>query len=86
MVPGMGYWAPFRFSDNYEKGETNWIKEIDIVAPTHVASSLFRSLCSVVCKWGYLADPNALDGWSSTFLNQIGLGDLVEDGFKKLGK
>lgn len=35
---------------------------------------LRRSLCSVVCKWNY----DATDGkWSTEFLKQIGLSDLI---------
>lgn len=45
-----------------------------------------RSFCSVVCKQGYI--PNGItnrNGWSKQFLDQIGLPELVEKGFYRLG-
>lgn len=45
-----------------------------------------RSFCSVVCKQGYI--PNGItnrNGWSSDFLNKIGLSELADDNFAKLG-
>ena len=44
-----------------------------------------RSLCSAVCKWTYHGDGNKC-GWNSSFFEGIGLNDLVEDGFCKIGK
>jgi len=57
-------------------------------ALTHLATGdENRSFCSVVCKQGYV--PVGVDGsvvgWQQDFLNEIGLGDLVEDNFKRLG-
>ncbi|XP_038609050.1 FGGY carbohydrate kinase domain-containing protein [Tachyglossus aculeatus] len=40
-----------------------------------------RSLCSLVCKWMYSADK----GWDDTFWQEIGLGDLVADNYRKIG-
>lgn len=57
-------------------------------ALTHLATGKeTRSYCSVVCKQGYLASGIVSDqeGWQSDFLNSIGLEDLVEDNFSKLG-
>lgn len=45
-----------------------------------------RSYCSVVCKQGYI--PKGIttrNGWSADFLNKIGLPELVENDFAKLG-
>lgn len=41
-----------------------------------------RSLCSVVCKWNY--DANEMN-WNQEFLNQIGLEELCENSFEKIG-
>jgi FGGY-family pentulose kinase len=42
----------------------------------------FRSICSVACKWNF----DALKGsWSVDFLNKIGLADLAENNFAKIG-
>lgn len=46
-----------------------------------------RSLCSVVCKWTYEFGTDGTErGWNEDFFNAVGLGDLVDDGFKKLGQ
>lgn len=57
-------------------------------ALTHLATGAeSRSFCSVVCKQGFV--PIGLDGsktgWQEDFLNAIGLSDLTQDGFSRLG-
>jgi len=49
--------------------------------------SLVRSLCSLTCKWTYLAHEAAAgrEGWCREFFVAAGLGDLVEEGFRRLG-
>jgi FGGY-family pentulose kinase len=46
-----------------------------------------RSLCSTVCKWTYLGH-KGLDGagWDVGYFRKIGLGDLADEGFKKIGR
>ena len=44
--------------------------------------SLKRSLCSVACKFGYLAHEQR---WPRDFLDRVGLGALAADGFTRLG-
>jgi len=46
-----------------------------------------RSLCTTVCKWTYLGHrgPDGA-GWSNDFFTQIGLGDLMTDGFRRIGQ
>lgn len=44
--------------------------------------SLSRSVCSLTCKWGYLGHENRFDG---AFLQSVGLGELVDEGFRRLG-
>lgn len=41
-----------------------------------------RSLCSVVCKWNYDGIENS---WPENFFDQIGLGDLKNCNYKKIG-
>ncbi|XHR29735.1 MAG: FGGY-family carbohydrate kinase [Chthoniobacteraceae bacterium] len=45
-----------------------------------------RSLCTTVCKWTYLGQ-KGLDGagWDTGYFRKIGLGDLVDEGFKRIG-
>ena len=57
-------------------------------ALTHIATgSETRSFCSTVCKQGYVpvGVDGSVKGWQENFLKEIGLGDLTEDNFKRLG-
>lgn len=57
-------------------------------ALTHLATgNEKRSFCSVVCKQGYVpvGVDGSVKGWQEDFLKEIGLGDLVEDDFKRMG-
>ena len=45
--------------------------------------STTRSLCSTVCKWTYLGHEE--QGWDAGYFEAIGLGDLVEEGFERIG-
>ncbi|OQV23648.1 FGGY carbohydrate kinase domain-containing protein [Hypsibius exemplaris] len=46
-----------------------------------------RSMCSVVCKWLYQADPRQLTthGWDRTIFSAIGLEELCQENFAKIG-
>ncbi|MEM9341708.1 MAG: FGGY-family carbohydrate kinase [Pseudomonadota bacterium] len=44
--------------------------------------SLSRSICTVTCKWTY-AQGNG--GWDAGYFRAIGLGDMAEDGFRRIG-
>ena len=51
--------------------------------------SLTRSLCTTVCKWTYLGHEARSDdtaGWADEFWRSIGLGDLVEEGYERVGQ
>jgi FGGY-family pentulose kinase len=57
-------------------------------ALTHLATgNETRSYCSTVCKQGYIpvGVDGSLKGWQPEFLEEIGLGDLVKDDYKRLG-
>ncbi len=45
--------------------------------------SLARSACTVTCKWTYLAHERR---WDESYFREIGLGDLVDDGFARIGR
>lgn len=64
-------------------------KFYDLVdALTHLATgNESRSLCSLICKQGYLPDgaESCASGWPKDFLEQIGLGVLEEGSFHGLG-
>jgi FGGY-family pentulose kinase len=49
-----------------------------------------RSLCSTVCKWNYLGHESpkregSIGSWDAGFYRSIGLGDLVDEGFSRIG-
>ncbi|HVW24082.1 MAG TPA: FGGY-family carbohydrate kinase [Polyangiaceae bacterium] len=46
-----------------------------------------RSLCSTTCKWTYLGEKSAggVDGWRDDYFRAIGLGDLVDEGYVRIG-
>lgn len=44
--------------------------------------SLARSICTVTCKWTYLAHEQR---WDESYFRQVGLGDLAEQGFARIG-
>ncbi|HEY3669074.1 MAG TPA: FGGY family carbohydrate kinase, partial [Polyangiaceae bacterium] len=45
-----------------------------------------RSHCTTVCKWTYLGHENGGRGaWSKSFFEQVGLGELLDDGARRIG-
>ena len=44
--------------------------------------SLARSICTVTCKWTYLAHEGR---WEDSYFRRIGLSDLADDGFARIG-
>ena len=57
-------------------------------ALTHIATgSDKRSFCSAVCKQGYVpvGVDGSVKGWQEDFLSEIGLEELTEDNFKRMG-
>lgn len=46
-----------------------------------------RSLCSTVCKWTYLGHRKGEgQGWDSGYFRRVGLGDLADEGFRRVGQ
>ncbi|MFC1746867.1 FGGY-family carbohydrate kinase [Candidatus Neomarinimicrobiota bacterium] len=50
-----------------------------------------RSLCTTVCKWTYMGHeeaniPGSAGRWEDSYWNAIGLGDLVEGGYSRIGR
>lgn len=46
---------------------------------------MYRSLCSVVCKWTYEANEIGNIGWNSEFFSTLGIEDLLENKAYKIG-
>src|ERR1700694_1335012 len=45
--------------------------------------STLRSICTLACKWNFLAHEQR---WSGSYFERIGLGDLVSDSCAKIGR
>lgn len=50
-----------------------------------------RSACSTVCKWTYLgheegSSEDSTGRWDDSYFDEIGLGDLKDDGYQKIGR
>jgi FGGY-family pentulose kinase len=48
-----------------------------------------RSECTTVCKWTYLAheaSTDSIDGWADDFWRAIGLDDLVDENYRRIGR
>lgn len=75
--------------NNMPKELFNRCKFYDLAdALTHMATgSETRSFCSVVCKQGFVpvGVDGSVKGWQEDFLTEIGLKDLCEDNFKRMG-
>jgi len=85
-----------RISPEMETPKLLWLKR-HLPAQYHAAShffdlsdyltwratgSLSRSVCTVTCKWTYLAHEGR---WDADYFRAIGLEDLAGDGFKRIG-
>lgn len=75
--------------ENMPKGEFEKCKFYDLADYlTHQATgSETRSFCSAVCKQGYIpiGVDGSMKGWSEEFLTTIGLPELAEDNFRRIG-
>lgn len=44
-----------------------------------------RSSCSLVCKWTYEMNVEGVEAWNKSYFDTVGLGDLAENSWKKIG-
>jgi len=75
--------------NNMPKEKFDKCKFYDLAdALTHIATgNETRSFCSVVCKQGFVpvGVDGSVKGWQEDFLTEIGLSELCEDNFKRMG-
>ncbi len=85
-----------RISPEMETPKLLWLKEnrkeiydtawqfFDLVdyLTWRATGSLARSMCTVTCKWTYLAHEQS---WDASYFNEIGLGDLAASDFYRIG-
>jgi FGGY-family pentulose kinase len=46
------------------------------------SGDLARSICTVTCKWTYMAQEGS---WDADYFKTVGLGELADEGFKRIG-
>jgi D-ribulokinase len=85
-----------RISPEMETPKLLWLKENrpDVYAAAwqfmdltdyltwRATGDLARSICTVTCKWTYMGHEGR---WDPDYFQTVGLGDLVEDGFQRIG-
>lgn len=85
-----------RISPEMETPKLLWLKENrpDVYAKAwqfmdltdfltwRATGDLARSICTVTCKWTYMAQEGS---WDANYFQAIGLEDLAEDGFERIG-
>ncbi|WP_439103525.1 FGGY-family carbohydrate kinase [Celeribacter marinus] len=85
-----------RISPEMETPKLLWLKENrpDVFAEAwqfmdltdfltwRASGDLARSVCTVTCKWTYIAHE---DSWDADYFKTIGLDELVDEGFKRIG-
>lgn len=69
----------------------NWLKygiffDLPDFLTWKATGSLSRSLCSLVCKWNYECTTDIRHRWNIDFLKTIGLEDLCNNDYIKIGK
>lgn len=85
-----------RISPEMETPKLLWLKENrpDVFAKAwqfmdltdfltwRASGDLARSVCTVTCKWTYLAQENS---WDADYFKTVGLDELADEGFKRIG-
>lgn len=85
-----------RISPEMETPKLLWLKENrpDVFAAAwqfmdltdfltwRASGDLARSVCTVTCKWTYMAHE---DRWDADFFRKVGLSELVDEGFERIG-
>ncbi|PKG37399.1 FGGY-family carbohydrate kinase [Psychromonas sp. Urea-02u-13] len=85
-----------RISPEMETPKLLWLKEnrpeifnkacqfMDLIdfLTWRVTDDLARSVCTVTCKWTYMAQEKS---WDKSYFEAIGLKELVDDNFQKIG-
>ena len=82
MDPPKILWLKKNMREQYEKAEC-FFSLPDYLVWRATGADL-RSVCSLTCKWLFKSSPD-IKGWDHTFWNLIGLNELCNDNFKKIG-
>ena len=74
-------WIKAHLPDTWRR-TAHWFDLPDFLT-YRATGSLDRSLCSTVCKWTYVGHERR---WDESYFRAIGLGDLADDRFARIGK
>ncbi|XP_058791631.1 FGGY carbohydrate kinase domain-containing protein [Phymastichus coffea] len=77
-------WLKQNLPDTWEKADLFF--DLPDFLTWKATNSDSRSLCSLVCKWNYSAGPDGDYHWCSDFFDKIGLSDLKNGNWKKIGQ
>lgn len=73
-------WLKNNLSESYEK--IRYFFDLPDFLVYKATGNIVRSLCSLGCKWNYLNHENK---WEDDFMKEIGLNDIVENSYEKIG-
>lgn len=73
-------WLKENMPEAYDKAEHFF--DLTDYLTWRCSDDLARSVCTVTCKWTYVAHEKS---WDKSFFDEIGLGDLAENSFARIG-
>ncbi|XP_066155962.1 FGGY carbohydrate kinase domain-containing protein isoform X1 [Euwallacea fornicatus] len=76
-------WLKKYLKDTWEKA--GYFFDLPDFLTWRATDSTSRSSCSLVCKWTYQMKVDGTESWNRTFFEQIGLLDLAQDNWSKIG-
>nr|XP_032813588.1 FGGY carbohydrate kinase domain-containing protein isoform X1 [Petromyzon marinus] len=79
MQPPKLLWLKRNLPDSWKKARHFF--DLPDFLTWKATGSLTRSLCCVVCKWTYNVD----SGWDQSFWDEIGLSDICQEGYSRIG-
>jgi ribulose kinase len=78
-------WLKRNLPDSWKR-ITTFFELVDFLS-FRATREMTRSLCTAVSRWNYVCcQKGDAAGWETTYFRQIELGDLVREGFEKIGR
>lgn len=78
--PPNNYWKYVTVENN------RYLYRVSIIDIYILIETVYRSLCTVVCKWTYVAGRSSTGNWDRSYFDKIGLDDLSENDWFAIGK
>ncbi|GFT59983.1 FGGY carbohydrate kinase domain-containing protein [Nephila pilipes] len=83
MEPPKLLWIKKNLPNQWEKA--GYFFDLPDYLTWKATGSLQRSLCSLVCKWTFIAGKSKGGGWQDDFWRQIDLEELISENYEKIG-